>query len=218
MATMTGKLLRIDLTRRESRAEEIPLRHYRAFLSARGLGVKYLFDELSEGTDPLSPQNKLIFGIGILGGTRLQGFSKWSLVTKSPLTGTVMRSVAGGNFGVWLKWAGYDQLIVEGKAERPSYVFIGPGGATIHDAGFLAGLDPRTVQERLKALHGERTETACIGRTSRPSRSMFPLRRRRATTTPPSRPLREPRSRCSGTIPGGRPSTPSGPPTSPPAS
>jgi len=163
MATMTGRLLRIDLATGTHRTEEIPTNYYRDYLSARGLGVRYLYDEVKPGADPLGPENRLILGIGILGGTRLQGFSKWSVVTKSPLTGTVMRSVAGGNFGVWMKRAGYDQVIVEGSAERLSYVLIDEEGVRVLDAGELAGLDPRRVQEELKERHGPSTESACIG-------------------------------------------------------
>ncbi|MBE0617517.1 MAG: aldehyde ferredoxin oxidoreductase family protein, partial [Proteobacteria bacterium] len=163
MATMTGRLLRIDLTTGRSWEEEIPETHYRDFLSARGLGMKYLYDELPARAEPLSADNKLILGIGILGGTRLQGFSKWSVVTKSPLTGTVMRSVAGGNFGVWMKRAGYDQIIVEGRADRLSYVHIDPEGVRVLGAAELRGLDPRRVQRTLKEWHGPQTESACIG-------------------------------------------------------
>ncbi|MHB8763631.1 MAG: aldehyde ferredoxin oxidoreductase family protein [Deferrisomatales bacterium] len=163
MATMTGKQLRIDLTAGRCRDEELPAGDYARFLSARGLGVKTLYDGLRPGVDPRSPENPLIFGIGMLGGTRLQGFSKWCVVTKSPLTDTVTRSFAGGNFGVWLKALGYDQVVIEGRAERPSYVYADPEGVRILDARELWGLDPRTTQERLKARHGARTEAACVG-------------------------------------------------------
>jgi aldehyde:ferredoxin oxidoreductase len=163
MATMTGKLLRIDLTGGSHREEEIPPAYYRDYLSARGLGVKYLYDELRPGLDPLSAGNKLVFGIGILGGTKLQGFSKWAVMTKSPLTGTIMRSITGGNFGVWMKSAGYDLMILEGSATEPSYVHIDGAGVHFLTAADLLGLDPRAVQAKLKDRHGPQTESACIG-------------------------------------------------------
>jgi aldehyde:ferredoxin oxidoreductase len=163
MSTFSGKQLRIDLTHRTSREEEIPPGHFARFLSARGLGVKTLCDELAPGLDPLSPANKLVLGIGVLGGTRLQGFSKWSVVTKSPLTGTLVRSFVGGNFGVWMKSVGFDQIILEGKADTPTYLLLGEQGVRFHDAADLSGMDPRETQRRLKTRHGPRTESACIG-------------------------------------------------------
>ncbi len=163
MPTFTGRMLRVDLTARTFGVEEIPRDLYRDFLSARGLGVRYLYDEVAPGVDPLSPDNRLVLGIGILGGTRLQGFSKWCVVTKSPLTGTVTRSFAGGNFGVWMKRAGYDQIIVQGRADAPLVVRVGDDGVTFHDADDLWGLDPREAQRRIKERFGPRAEAACIG-------------------------------------------------------
>ena len=163
MGTFAGKLLRIDLTRRESTVEEIPDQHFKHFISARGLGSKYLCDELRRGTDPLSPENRLILSIGVLGGTGLQGFSKWAVTTKSPLTGTIFRAITGGNFGVWMKHAGYDLIIVQGKADKPCHVHVDRDGVYFLDARDLMGLDYRRVQAKLKERHGRHTESACIG-------------------------------------------------------
>jgi aldehyde:ferredoxin oxidoreductase len=163
MTTIAGKLLRIDLSNKSRCEEEIPEAYYRKFISARGLGAKYLYDELNSGIDPLSPENKLLMLIGALGATGLQGFSKWVVMAKSPLTGTIMRSYTGGNFGVWMKFAGYDMIIIEGKADKPSYVYIDQEGVQFLDASDLSGLDPRLVQQRLKDSHGPKTESACIG-------------------------------------------------------
>ena len=161
--TFAGKLLRINLSHSSCREEEVPDQHYRKFISARGLGAKYLYDELAPKTDPLGPKNKLIMSIGVLGGTGLQGFSKWAVSAKSPLTGTIFRSITGGNFGVWMKHAGYDLIIVEGKAEKPTYVHIDGDGIHFMGAEDLLGLDPRSLQKRLKEKHGRHTASACIG-------------------------------------------------------
>ncbi len=163
MGTFTGKLLRVDLTRNKSTVERIPDQHFRDFISARGLGSKYLYDEIKPGTDPLSPENRLILSIGVLGGAGLQGFSKWAVTTKSPLTGTIFRSITGGNFGVWMKHAGYDFVIIQGKADKPCHVHIDREGVYFLDARDLIGLDYRTVQIKLKDKHGPHTESACIG-------------------------------------------------------
>jgi aldehyde:ferredoxin oxidoreductase len=143
--------------------ETIPEEYYQKFISARGLGGKYLFDELKPGIDPLGSENKLIMLIGALGATGLQGFSKWVAMCKSPLTGTIMRSYAGGNFGVWMKNYGYDCLIVEGRAPKLTYVYMDQDGVQFLDASRLSGLDPRSTQEKIQEMHGNKTESACIG-------------------------------------------------------
>jgi aldehyde:ferredoxin oxidoreductase len=163
MTTFSGRLLRIDLTTSTHRIEEIPESVHRDYISARGLAAKYLYDELRPEIDPLDAANKLILSIGVLGGTGLQGFSKWAATTKSPLTGTTVRSFAGGNFGVWMKFAGFDMIIVEGRAPRLTYVVVDGQGVAFLDAGHLAGMDPRTLQKELKSTHGSKTESACIG-------------------------------------------------------
>ena len=163
MSTHTGKLLRINLSDRISTEEEIPAQFNKKFISARGLGAKYLYDELSPNIDPLSPDNKLMMLVGVLGCTGLQGFSKWAVMSKSPLTGTIFRSITGGNFGVWMKHAGYDLIIIEGQAAKPSYVHIDERGVHFMGAEDLLGLDYRRLQRRLKDKHGARTESACIG-------------------------------------------------------
>jgi len=163
MSTYSGKLLRINLSDTTYGEEEIPTQFNKRFISARGLGAKYLYDELNPNIDPLSPDNKLLLLIGVLGGTGLQGFSKWAVMSKSPLTGTIFRSITGGNFGVWMKHAGYDLIIIEGQAAKPSYVHIDEQGVHFLAAKNLLGLDYRRLQERLKEKHGARTESACIG-------------------------------------------------------
>ena len=163
MSTLTGRLLRINLSDSSFREENIPRRHITRFISARGLGAKYLYDELAPATDPLSPENKLLLLVGALGGTGLQGFSKWVVMSKSPLTGTIFRSVSGGNFGVWMKHAGYDLIILEGRAAAPTYIHIDADGVHFHEATDLWGLDYRRLQAKLREKHGNRTEAACIG-------------------------------------------------------
>ncbi|MBW2094441.1 MAG: aldehyde ferredoxin oxidoreductase family protein [Deltaproteobacteria bacterium] len=163
MATYTGKLLRINLTDSTWQEEDIADSSYRHYISARGLAAKYLYEELQPHMDPFDPENRLVFSIGVLAGTGLQGFSKWCVTSKSPLTNTIFRSISGGNFGVWMKYAGYDLLIIQGKAPVPSYVYLDTNGVQFHPADSLLGLDPRELQKRLKKNHGPRTESACIG-------------------------------------------------------
>ena len=163
MTTFAGKFLRIDLSNRTHQAEDIPMAYYGRFISARGLSALYLYNELLPKIDPLDPRNKLIMSIGVLGGSGLQGFSKWAVSSKSPLTGTIFRSISGGNFGVWMKHAGYDLIILEGKATSPAYIHIDDAGVHFLEANDLWGLNYRQLQKQLKKRHGPRTESACIG-------------------------------------------------------
>ena len=163
MTTFAGRLLRIDLSNCTDQVEDIPVACYEQFISARGLSARYLYNELLPRVDPLDPRNKLIMSIGVLGASGLQGFSKWAVSSKSPLTGTIFRSISGGNFGVWMKNAGYDLIILEGKASAPTYIHIDTAGVHFLEAKDLWGLDYRRLQEQLKNRHGPRTESACIG-------------------------------------------------------
>ena len=87
-----------------------------------GFGIKYLYDELTPGIDPLSPENKLILLTGPLCGTTAQGCSKWIAITKSPVTGGFLRSVGGGRWGHSLKTAGFDFINLEGRAAKPTKI------------------------------------------------------------------------------------------------
>lgn len=159
----TGKLLRVNLGLGESKVEPIPEPVIKNFLGGRGLGVRYLYQELSPGIDPLGTENKLLFVMGPLGGTPALGFSKIAVVTKSPLTGGVAKSIGGGYFGAFLKFAGFDALIVESAAQNPVYIYIKDGSAELVDAVELWGLDTQETQRKLQQRHGPRTKVACIG-------------------------------------------------------
>ena len=163
MTASTPKLLRANLTTGALQEEVIPQKIVVDFVGGRGFGVKYLYQELSPGIAPLSPDNKLIFSIGPLAGTGALSFSRWMAITKSPLTETYFRSVGGGDFGAWLRFAGLDMIIVEGKSTNPVYLYIEDGHYEIKDAGELWGEDTAKTQEKLKEIHGARVRTACIG-------------------------------------------------------
>ena len=121
------RLLRVNLSSGVIREEDIPNEVAEAFVGGRGFGAKYVYDEISPGIDPLGRENKLLFGTGPLAGTSAQSVSKWLVVTKSPLTGTYTRSFGGGDFGAWLKWAGFELIIIEDKAAKPVYLYIKDG-------------------------------------------------------------------------------------------
>jgi aldehyde:ferredoxin oxidoreductase len=136
----TGKVMRINLTDKTAREEELTQEVARDYIGGAGFGIKYLFDEVPKGTDPLGPENKLIFAAGPFSGTSVPCSSRMAVTGKSPLTNAVGVALTGGYFPAELKFAGYDALIIEGKAEKPTYVWIKNGDVRFRDARGLWGL------------------------------------------------------------------------------
>lgn len=163
MKGYAGKFLRVNLSKRKVEAEPLPLQVAKDFIAGRGFGIKYLYDELDPNVDPLGEQNKLVLATGVLSGTPAQSVSRWLACTKSPQTGCYARACAGGDFGAWMKFAGYDFILIEGKSDNPVYVSINPDGAVLKDAGELWGKDTAQTQDWLEGQHGKATRTACIG-------------------------------------------------------
>jgi len=158
-----GKFLRINLSKGEITTEAVEESVVMDFVGGRGLGINYLYRELAPDIEPLSEHNKLLLVTGPLAGTSAQSVSRWMVCTKSPLTGGFARSVAGADFGAWLKFAGYDFIIIEGKAERPVYIHLTSETCHIKDAGELWGKDTVATQEWLHQRYGRDTRVACIG-------------------------------------------------------
>jgi len=160
----TGKILRINLTNQTSKKEKLPLNVAKDFIGGAGFGIKYLYDEVKAGTDPLGPENKLFFAPGPLSGTAVPCASRIAVTGKSPLTGAVGMCLSGGFFPVELKLAGYDILIIEGKAEKPTYVWIKDGEVRFRDANKLWGTQTSDCQQIIKDdLHDQNVRVACIG-------------------------------------------------------
>ena len=157
------KFLRINLSTGEMKTEPVDDQVTMDFIGGRGYGISYLCRELVPNVEPYGEDNKLIVLNGVLAGTAAQAVSRWMVFTKSPLTGGLARSVAGADFGAWLKFVGYDFIIIEGKSEKPVYVHLTPDGCQIHDAGDIWGKDTTVAQEWLTGQHGKDTRTACIG-------------------------------------------------------
>ena len=127
MKGLWGKLLDIDLTSGKTKEIAIPVETSKKYLGGRGLGARLLFDLLPAKTDPLSPDNILIFLTGPFTGSMAPGSSKFVVVTKSPLTGAWSESNAGGTFGPELKTAGYDAIFFSGISPKPVYLLIRDG-------------------------------------------------------------------------------------------
>jgi aldehyde:ferredoxin oxidoreductase len=119
-----GKILRIDLSENKAVSEPLDGGAVKNFIGGRGLGAWLLWKELSKGVDPLSSDNILVISVGPLAGTKVLGVHRWMAQFKSPLTGTYFRSVGGGFFGAELKFAGYDALLLNGKAVKHTYLYV----------------------------------------------------------------------------------------------
>jgi aldehyde:ferredoxin oxidoreductase len=159
-----GKIARVNLTTENIVVEEIDDYIYRMYLGGRGLGAYFLLKELKPRIDPFSPENKLIFATGILTGVPLPGLSKYSVISKSPLTNGFGEAEAGGFFGPELKFAGFDALIIEGKSEKPVYLWINDEKIEIRDANHLWGKTIKEVQEEIrKELNDKLIRIASIG-------------------------------------------------------
>jgi aldehyde:ferredoxin oxidoreductase len=163
MFGLMGKILRVDLARQSILQEEIPEDMARKFLGGRGLATKYLFDELQPGADPLGPENKLIFMSGLLTGTPSPSASRYSIVTKSPLTGIWAQSSSGGRWGVDLKHSGFDGIIFEGASENPVYLMIDNEEAELRDATQLWGKNVSETTRLLKGALDDTFNVAAIG-------------------------------------------------------
>lgn len=160
----SGKILRINLTDKTSKEEKLPLEVAQDFIGGAGFGIKYLFDEVKAGTDPLGPENKLIFAPGPFTGTSLPCASRMAVTGKSPLTGAVGMALSGGQFPAELKFAGWDAVIVEGKAEKPTYVSIKDSSVRFHDASRTWGTLTGDCQQIIKdELRDQNTRVCCIG-------------------------------------------------------
>ena len=158
------KLLRVDLSRGTHMVEPLAEADLRRFIGGAGLGAEILRRELPAKVGAFEPRNRLIFATGPFQGPAVPGGAKFSIVGISPLSGTFADTAAGASWGISLKEAGYDVLIVEGVAAHPVYLHIVDDTVTIRDAQNLIGRD--TV-ETVDAIHAEtgdrRLSVACIG-------------------------------------------------------
>jgi aldehyde:ferredoxin oxidoreductase len=152
----TGKVLRVDLSNDKVTVEPTKMEWAKQYIGGKGLGARYLYDELKPGTDPLSPDNPLMIWTGPLVGTMVPLTSRYVVITKSPLTGTFLDSYAGGYFGPELKYAGFDGIIVNGKAEKPSYLWVNDGKGEIRDAKNVWGKDMFKTEEMLREEVGHK--------------------------------------------------------------
>lgn len=159
-----GKILRVNLSNRSYDIEELNERFYRKYLGGRALGLYYMLKEVAVSVSPFDSKNKIIFAPSIITGSPIPGTSRHSVVSKSPLTGGYAESEAGGYWGVELKKAGFDAVIVEGKSEKPCYISIVNNNIAIKDASHIWGKDTGEAQEIIrKEIDHPKARLAIIG-------------------------------------------------------
>lgn len=160
----TERILHVDLTARTVTSTVLPEKWKRDYFGGRGLGVRILVDSISPDTDPLSPDNCLIIAAGPLTGSGMPLCSRFSVVAKSPLSGTCSSANSGGAFGVVMKRAGIDALVVTGRSQTPAWLFVDDGIAEIHDAAPYWGMGTRETTISVQADIGDDdVRIACIG-------------------------------------------------------
>jgi len=164
MGGYTGKVLRINLTEGKVSTEPLNMELAKKYLSGRGLGGKMFFDEVAADVDALSPENKIFISTGALTGTNAPTSGRFMVVTKSPLNGATASSNSGGYWGAQLKFAGYDMVILEGKAAKPVYIAITDDKVEIKDAASLWGKDVYETTAAVLAEFGdEKAKVMTIG-------------------------------------------------------
>lgn len=158
----TGNVLRVNLTKKSSAVEPLDYSEARRFIGGRGLAAKMLYDELPPHTDPLGSENKLIIATGPLTGTLVPGSSKYVIVTKSPETNLFLDTYSGGHFPAEIKYAGYDLIIIEGKADKPSYLWVDDERVELRDASHLWGKLAYEAETSLKKEVGDDTARVAV--------------------------------------------------------
>lgn len=159
-----GKLLRVNLSSEKISEYHLDNGVLRTFLGGSGLGSRILYDYIDESTNPLGPENPLLFITGPFCGTRVPTGSKATVCAKSPQTGLLGYSTFGGHLGADIKFAGYDGLLIEGTAKNPLYILVEDSTVEIRDAAHLWGMDTQKAWEALKEETGHnRAGIARIG-------------------------------------------------------
>ncbi len=159
-----GKVLHIDLTSLKVRVEEPPELFYRTYLGGGGIASYYLLKNLRPGVDPLGPENILVFASSVISGVPMAGIPRFTIAAKSPLTGGYGEAEAGGSFGPELKFAGFDALVISGKAAKPSYLWVHDGKVELSSAERVWGLETGPAQEKIREeLKEKRARVALIG-------------------------------------------------------
>ena len=152
----TGKILHVDLTNAELKIEEPPEAFYRKYLGGSAMGMVYILRDMPRGTKALAPESVLTLMDGVTTGAPISGQSRLNANARSPVSGAIGDSQSGGFFPAELKFAGFDGIVIKGRASRPVYLSILEGEARLHDAGHLVGRLTGEVDGILKDELGDK--------------------------------------------------------------
>ncbi|NVM53848.1 MAG: aldehyde ferredoxin oxidoreductase family protein [Candidatus Helarchaeota archaeon] len=159
-----GKILRVDLNAETVANETIPEETYRKYIGGRGLAARILYDELPKNLDPLDGKNEVIFMTGPYTGVSAPASARFEVATLSSQTGLFGAANAGGFFGPMLKRAGFDGVVIRGKAKSPLYLWVSEDKGELRDAQHLWGEDTYKTEDLIREeLQNERIRVACIG-------------------------------------------------------
>ena len=158
-----GKILRVNLTEGSLKTESLDAGMAAKFIGGRGLGTKLMMDEVDPKVDALSPENKLFVVTGPLTGNPVATGGRYMVVTKSPLSGTIASSNSGGKWGAELKFAGWDVIAFEGKAENPVYLSIEDDKVELLPADELWGTTVSITTKKLEEKHSKGAKVLAIG-------------------------------------------------------
>ena len=154
-----NQALRINLSKNSIEKEALDPQFLKDYLGGRGLNVSRLYEEVPPEIDPLSEENKMFIGVGPLTGTLFPGAARVNFTAKSPQTNILGDSNTGGFLGSEIKFAGFDQIILEGKADQLSYIYIKDNQAEIRSAEHLSQLDTFETQRKLKEETNNQVKT-----------------------------------------------------------
>ena len=157
-----GKIINVRLSDGSVEREDLPEQMYKDYLGGYGIGARLLFDRVPAGADPLGPDNVLGLMPGLLTGTPIFG-NRFQAVCKSPSTGGWGDANCGGDFGPYLKFAGWDGILFYGQAANPVYILIDGDNVSIEDASEYWGMGAIEVENAFKEMYGKKTSVACIG-------------------------------------------------------
>jgi len=193
------KILRVDLSTGKISVELPETRLLQQYIGGTGLGMRLLYDETMPGSDPFDVRNSIILATGPLTGTLVPGSGTYSAVSRNTLTGLVVACQSNGFFGARLKYAGYDAVIIQGRAEKLVYLHIHDDKASIEDASGLAGKGAFATESWLRKKYGEENRSSRISivaigpagenreRFACPTRQKKHKNTRCAEATPPAR-------------------------------
>jgi aldehyde:ferredoxin oxidoreductase len=152
----TGKILHIDLTTEKLEVEEPGETFYRKYVGGSGMGAYYLFKHTPPGADPLGPENTLSLIVGPVTGALISGQSRMAATAQSPLSGLADESASGGFWPAELKFAGFDGIVIHGRASRPVYLWVHDGETELRDAAHLWGQFTADVEDVIREELGDR--------------------------------------------------------------